>query len=147
MHCLRVKTLLRVFEESNNDGNSLSVLKEALLNSRVASAAGRYFMFADSTSKLTLLSVSRAERGHWDEPLENVHKVTSFGPSWKIWPESLTKEIHSPAALNSTWSSHPHWVGNWERRGRTSRYSLLTYGQRNTVWYISLAINCYSEPL
>ena len=30
-----------------------------------------------------------------------MHKVTSFGLSWKIWPESFTKEFHSRAALNN----------------------------------------------
>ena len=72
----------------------------------VALEAGCQFTLADSFSKLMLATVALCQRTgerRWDEALENVREVTSFG-------FVLHKEIHRPAELNNLdkWYTHSY---------------------------------------
>lgn len=72
------------------------------LNVCVVVESSIYFMLVDSISNVSCccsLFVEWSEIG--DTELENAHKVTSFGLSKKIRPESFTKKCTSPAALNT----------------------------------------------
>ena len=78
--------------------------------------------------------------GHWDEALEYVHKVTSFGLSRLNLTRVLHKEIHSPAALN-TFKKLSTDLNRQHRE--TGKWSTLQYAH---IWPVKtgfIHVNCY----
>lgn len=105
--------------------------------------AGHYFRFADSFFQTNVSCHYSLLERHWEESLQSVHKVTSFG----IWPESFIRKSTSPAALNN-WNKLPkglYWQPRETRKVSSCHHNLkkgLIHLNRSlfftNVWYESL---------